>query len=85
MHYCCVFLVFIGASLFNLSMSLTFGCFLLFFFFVHSCCSSMFSYYALSMFFGPFKSSTFFRIFPCMCGRRQFYLTPRNKIPFNQH
>ncbi|CAK9870424.1 unnamed protein product [Sphagnum jensenii] len=76
MHSCCVFLVFIGASLLNLSTFLTFGVFCRLFF-VHSCCSSMFFYYALLVSFGPFKIGTSPCIFLYMCGRRQFFSTPR--------
>ncbi|CAM6007072.1 unnamed protein product [Sphagnum balticum] len=74
MHSCCVFLVFIGASLLNLSTSLTFGAFCCLFF-VHSCCLSMLSYYAFLVFFGLFKIGTSLYIFLCMCGRRQFFST----------
>jgi hypothetical protein len=45
MHSCRVFLVFVGASFLSLSTFLTFGAFCRLFF-VHSCCSSMLSYYA---------------------------------------
>lgn len=79
MHSCCVFLVFVGASLLNLSTFLTFGAFRCLFF-VHSCCSSMFFYYAILVFFGPFKIGTSLCIFLCMCGRRQFFSTPRYSL-----
>ncbi len=69
------------SSLLNLGTSLTFGAFCCLFF-VHSCCSSIFSYYVFLAFFGLFKIGISPCIFLCMCGRRQIFSTPRYFVLF---